>query len=180
MGYPNTAHSGNWKTTFSNIPSIKQVSMVQKYIEGYVKSVIMPDYNLEEVFSQFMGEHYRHPASRQNDNLSQIQLDFKLSEDGLNYFYMLEWMMKLRNPQLATVNNNEPLSEEVLRENTCKNFSLHFLNNQKLTVALIHFKELWPLNVSSISLDMGTDEEIIFTTNFSYESMTFETVSTIL
>jgi hypothetical protein len=177
MAYPNTHHTGNWKISFSNIPVLKDTKVIQKYMEGYVKSLIIPDYNMEESFSPFMGEQIRHQISRQNENLSQLQIDFKLAEDGLNYFYLLEWIVKMRNPQLVGVHGNEALPEAVLRENACHRLTLHFLNNQKITVAYVHFTEAWPLNVSSISLDMGTDEEVIFTTNFSYESVTFETVS---
>jgi len=177
MAYPNTAHSSSWKVTFSNIPVLKDTKLIQRYMEGYCKSLILPDYNMEESFSPFMGEQIRHPISRQNDNLSQFQIDFKLSEDGLNYFFLLEWMMKLRNPQLVNVHGNEALTEKVLRENSCHRLTLHFLNNQKITVAMIHFTEVWPLNVSSVSFDMGTDEEIVFTSNFSYESTTFEIIS---
>ena len=160
MGYPNTAHSGGWKVIFSNLPLLPKTTDM-KLFEGYIKSVILPDYNLEEYQSGFKGETTRYPISRVNENLSQFQIDFILSEDKMNYFYLLQWMMSKRYGQtLENINR----------------ITIELLDNQRRTIGKMHYTEASLVFLSSIPLDSGVDDEITLTTNFSYEEVCFETV----
>jgi hypothetical protein len=165
MAYPNTFHNSRWKVTFSNLPTISNPDNL-KYIEHYVKSIAIPDYNITEYFSDFKGTHIRHPVSHINDNLTQIQLDLKVSENLENYLYLFEWMQRLRY--------GEDINNEMIRRETINRITLHMLDNQSRSKAKVHFTEAFLLNLSSIALDSGVDDEIITTCNFSYEEVLFE------
>lgn len=168
MAFPNTFHSGLWKLTFSNIPTVSD-NKEMRFFDNYVKSIILPDYNIIESYSDLKGERIRHPMSRVNEELSPIQIEFKLSEAGTNYYRLLEWMLGLRY-------KGQNLSNEVLRKNYIERINIMMLDNQKRHVATVYYTNAFLLNLSSISLDSGSDEEIIFTGNFSYEEMKFNTI----
>lgn len=170
MGFPNTYHSGKWQLTFSNIPTIDD-SKQMKYFDNYVKSITLPDYNMNETFSDFKGERIRHPFSRINEEMSQIQIEFKLSEDMFNYLYLLEWMQRLRYAQ--------EVDADMLRKEFIKRINMSILDNEKRTIANLAFTDAFLLNLSSIGLDAGSDEEVSFTANFSYYEYKFERVPVI-
>jgi hypothetical protein len=170
MGFPNTFHSAKWQLTFSNIPTVTDNNHL-KYFDNYVKSIVVPDYNLTEAFSDFKGERIRHPVSRINEDMSQIQIEFKLSEDLFNYLYLLEWMQSLRYGQ--------QIPTEMIRKDFITRINVHILDNEKRTVANLGFTDAFLLNLSSFSLDTGTDEEVTFTANFSYYEIKAERVAVI-
>jgi hypothetical protein len=170
MGYPNTFHSSKWQLTFSNIPTIHD-SKNLKYYDNYVKSVTIPDYNVIETYSDFKGERIRHPMSRVNEEMSQIQIEFKLSEDLFNYLYMLEWMQRLRYAQ--------EIEADALRKEFIKKINMSILDNEKRTIANLAFTDAFLLNLSSLGLDSGSDEEVTFVCNFSYYEFKFERVPVI-
>jgi len=171
MSHPNLFHSGNWKITLSNIPGVRPADM--KYIDNYYKGVTIPDYNMIEHFSNGpAGEMERHPSSRKNEDLSQLQIDFKLSEDAKNYLYFLQWMLARRYGIIDKSRDTR------LWQNTINRITIEILDNQKRNIATIYCTEANLLNLSSLSLDFGSEEETIFTTNFSYKEIGFEFDST--
>lgn len=172
MSFPNTFHSDKWQLTFSNIPSVGAVGDM-KYFDNYVKSVVLPDYNLIEGYSDLKSERLRHPMSRTNEDLSQLQIEFKLSEDMTNYLKLLEWMLSLRYAPL----NPENISEEKLYDEVIKTININILDNQKRMIANMKFSQARLLNLSSMGLDTGSSEEVTFTCNFSYEEIQFDTFS---
>jgi len=165
MSYPNTFHNSRWKVTFSNVPTVDKVDDL-KYLEHYIKSITIPDYNIQELYSEFKGARVRHPISRINDNLTQFQIDIKISENMENYLYLFEWLQRLRYGQ--------ELDEEQIHHETIKRITLHTLDNQSRSVAMLHFTECFLMNLSSLSLDSGVDDELVMTCNFSYEEVLFE------
>jgi hypothetical protein len=165
MSYPNTFHNSRWKLTFSNVPTISNSDEL-KYLEHYVKSITIPDYNMMEAYSEFKGTRIRHPISHPNDNLSQFQIDMKISENMENYLYLFEWLQRLRYGQ--------EIEADLFRRETIKRVTMHILDNQSRSIALLHFTECFLLNLSSLSLDSGVDDELLMTCNFSYEEVIFE------
>ena len=171
MSFPNTAHTGNWRVTLSNIPGVRENEM--RYFDSFYKSIVIPDYNMIEYFSNGpLGETERHPANRINEDLSQIQIEFVMSENSYNYLYFLQWMLSIR------YGNIDKTRDDRLWKNVIDRINIDILDNQKRDIAKIYFTEARLLNLSSLSFVFGSDEEIIFTTNFSYREIGFEFGST--
>lgn len=158
----NTFQQDKWKIKFSNMPSITDLKDMDLY-NLFVKNVTTPDYNLETEQSNFKGSVIHHPISQKNTDLSQIQISFKVSEDFKNYFYLADWIMKLRY--------GVDLPEDAIRKNYIKTITINLLDNQKRHIFNLVFKNAFLKTVSSLSLTMGNAEEIDFTANFSYEEM---------
>lgn len=170
MAFPNTSHSGNWKMTFSNLPYRPERDL--KLLHNFYKSVTIPDYNLEE-FPMYGpdGEFERHPSSHKNENLSQLLVEFKISEDFKNYLYLLQWMMSRRYGNIDTSKDDRNW------QNVINRITIHALDNQKREISQIYFTDCNLVNLSSFPLDFGTEEEIIFTCSFSYREIGFEIIS---
>jgi hypothetical protein len=167
--FPNLFHSSNWQVNFSNMPALETIRDMRLY-DNLVKSITFPDYSLEEIYSDYMGFRIRHPVNKANVDLSQIQIGFKVSEDMRNYIYLFEWMKALRYGDVEDFSSEESL----FRKNTIKAISLNILDNQKRTVAVWRFTEAFLLSLSSLPLDNGISEELVFTCNFSYETLSYE------
>lgn len=163
----NTFHSDKWDVSFSNLPYVdtRDLSMYDRF----VKSVVIPDYNLEEIMSYGPeGFAVRHPVGRKvNYNLSQIQIEFKLSEDLLNYLNLFEWMRSLKYGE------NIP-ETDFFRHHTIKSIAINIRDNQKRSIAVMRFTQCFLLTLSSLGLETGSSEEITFTANFSYEELKYE------
>jgi hypothetical protein len=84
--FPNVLHGDNWQVTFSNIPTLNSTRDMRMY-ENYVKSFVFPDYNIQEIYSDIKGFRVRHPVGgiKANEDLSQVQIEFRISEDMKNY-----------------------------------------------------------------------------------------------
>tara|TARA_Y100000310_G_C20704363_1_gene833724 strand:+ start:20147 stop:20638 length:492 start_codon:yes stop_codon:yes gene_type:complete len=113
----------------------------------------------------------RHPVAgmKKNTNLSQMQVEFKLSEDMRNYFHFFRWIQELKYgiPENGAY-------EGLIRKYTIKSATLSILDNQKRPVVNVRFTELFLLNLSSVQLTMGSSDEVTFTSNFSYEEIFYD------
>jgi hypothetical protein len=140
--------------------------------ENYVKSFTFPDYNMQEIFSDIKGFRIRHPVAgiKANEDLSQIQIEFRVSEDMKNYAHLFLWMQALKYGR-SDIFKDEA---EFFRLNTIKSINLVILDNQKRSIVNWSFTEAFLLSLSSLSLNMGTSDEISFTCNFSYEEIKFD------
>lgn len=167
----NTLHSDRWSVAFSNLPTIDDPRDLVMF-DRFVKSLVIPDYNMEEIISYGnFGYQIRHPAiPKANIDLSQVQIEFKLSEDMQNYLKLFGWMKNLKY--------SEELNPNILvRKNTIKAINLMISDNQKRTIATLSFTQCFLLSLSSLSLEQGSSEEITFTCNFSYEEINYTTES---
>lgn len=171
ISFPNLFHNDKWTISFSNLPTLSTIRDMRIY-DNFVKSVTMPDYNMGELYSDIKGFRIRHPFAGINANidLSQLQIEFKLSEDMRNYINLFEWMQALRYGKVTGFNSEE----EFFRKYTIKSINLNILDNQKRTIAVWRFTEAFLLTLSSLSLNNGTSEEVTFTTNFSYQEIFYE------
>ena len=75
MPFPNTFHQDKWKITFSNLPNSDGEKVDMRLFDLYVKTVVVPDMSFETINTDFKHSSIRQPASRDNDNLSQITIE---------------------------------------------------------------------------------------------------------
>ena len=168
--FPNVLHGDKWKLTFSNIPSLTDTSQM-RYFDNYVKSCVLPSYALGEIISQLpFGFQVRHPLGgmKKNQDLGNITITFKVSEDMYNYIVLFTWIQQLRYGDI------DPSHTGLFREYTTKRLTLSMLDNQKRTVAEISFTNVFLAELSSLDLQFGTTDEISFTATFSYEEIFYD------
>lgn len=169
--FPNVFHSDKWNVTFSNIPSLTEMRDMRLF-DNYVKSVTFPDYNMNEIYSDIIGFRIRHPvAPKANEELSQIMIEFKLSEDMKNYLYLFKYMKDLKYGIAI------PEQENFIRKYTVKTININILDNQKRETVIWSFTECFLLSMSSLPLIMGSSEQVTFSCNFSYEEILYKTKS---
>lgn len=169
--FPNTFHNDKWVLTFSNVPNIDDLNEM-KYFQNYIKSLVLPDYNVGNIPSIGpFGIQINHPQAgmKRNTDLSQLQVEFKVSEDFRNYLHFFNWMRELRYGTLEG-----GAYEGWIRKFNIKRAVLSVLDNQKRTVANITFTELFLLSLSSLQMVMGSSDEVTFTCNFQYEEINYE------
>lgn len=157
----NASHADKFRVNFSNVPGLASPLQLGLY-DNFVRSVTIPDYNMEESFSPFRNEIYRNPISKKNDALSQIQIDFKTDENLDNYYNLLTFMQKIRYGEIDA---------ESLRKSAVNAIEVEILDNQKRIRGTLKFTECYLLSLSSLPLVMGSSEEVVFTCNFSYEEI---------
>ena len=80
----------------SNVPSISTYRDINSMYENWVKSITLPDINLEYLMSDFKTYSQRSPISRVNNNLTPIIAEFKVNEDLTNYLNLVELMQQLK------------------------------------------------------------------------------------
>lgn len=165
MNTLNTSHTGRWKVNISNIPSLSKVSEIGLY-EKFCKSVSIPD---QSVDIDFFTDHNLKRFSinaKPNSDLTDIQITFKVSEDMLNYYNLLDYMLQLKTGEVDT---------DTIRENVTKVISIISLDNSKRERGLLNFHNCFLHSISSIALEMGSAEENVFTTNWKPEYVTYST-----
>jgi len=168
MATINTYHNSKWKLLFSNIPTIEVNRDINSIYENFIKSITIPDYNIENIFVDFKGTRKRQPISRYNDNLTPIMLEFKLNEDLSNYLNFVEYLQQMRYGQPST---------EFIKDNTIKSLNVIFLDNQKRDTYKIYFTNCFIESLSSLPLNMGDDSDITFTVTMTYDEMKFERIN---
>lgn len=162
MSYPNTAHSDKWKLNISNVPSINGITIDIRLFNLYAKSVILPTLSFQTLNTNFKASTIRHPISRENNDLPQLILEFKVDEDFKNYFYIFNFLQSLRYEQPETA---------VFRHNTIKSIDIIFLDNQKRTTNTLSFTNAFITQITSLNLPMGQSEELSFNISLIYEQI---------
>jgi len=169
--FPNVMHSDKWRITFSNIPTLSDASEM-RYFDNYIKSCTLPPYTMGEILSQLpMGMQIRHPLGgmKRNQDLGQLPITFKVSEDMYNYLVLFKWMQELRYGEI------DPSHQDFFRKYSIKRLILSMLDNQKRTVAEITFTNVFLQDLGALDLSFGTTEELSFNCSFSYEEIFYET-----
>jgi len=169
--FPNVMHGDKWKVTFSNIPTLDDMSDM-RYFDNYIKSCTLPPYTMGEIISQLpMGMQIRHPLGgmKRNQDLGQLPITFKVSEDMYNYIILFNWMQQLRYGQI------DPKHDDFFRKYTIKRLVLSMLDNQKRTVAEITFTNVFLQDLGALDLSFGSTEELSFSCGFSYEEIFYKT-----
>jgi len=167
MAVPNLFHGSKCRVVFSNVPTLTSILNINLY-DLYVKQVQIPSYNVLEYYSEFKGERKIHPISRQNTELQQLSIIFKCDEELANYFNLFEWMQELRYGQ------NVPTT--FISDNVIKTITIELLDNEKRAKSRINFSNALLVGLSSLSMTMGSDDEVTFSCDFSYQEIKKETI----
>jgi surface protein len=135
--------------------------------DNYVKSVTLPDYNLDLTDSTFRGQRILQPVSQKNMNLSPLTVTFRTDENQINYHNLWTWLISIKYGQI---------SGDILRNENIKRIDCSLLDNQKRPIRNFYFTNCFLTSLSSLVLQSGTSEEVDFTANFSYEEIKLEAV----
>ena len=174
MAYPNIAIDSNFYITISNMPGIDKMSTM-KYYEEFVRSVSIPAYDLELYTSPLMGGDHIQPLSRQNNDLGELSITFKISEDYANYFFVMYYMMSLRYGVNNVFDAKFP-DRPRLKQNAINEVVVFILDNQKNIIAHVRFKRCFITNLSGLDFNYGSDEELEFSVSIKYTEITFDIV----
>ncbi len=160
----NTFQQDKWRVTFSNVPSLNNQDdpNTLRLYEHFVKNLTIPDYNIEVVRSVFQNSYVFHPVTKINDNLTQLQITFRTTENLFNYYNLFEWMLAVKHGQVNT---------DQIRRNTIKSIEIELLDNQKRHRGSLIFTNSLLTSLSSLSMNMGSSDEVMFTANFVYEEI---------
>jgi len=172
-GFPNTMHNDKWRIIISNIPTLDDMSEM-RYFENYVKTCTIPNYTMGEIISQVpLGFQVRHPLGgmKKNQDLGQLGITFKLSEDMYNYLLLFIWMQQLRHGQI------NPNHDGLFREYNIKRITVQMLDNQKRPIAELIFTNLFLMDLGSLDLSFGSSEELSFMTQFAYEEIIYKPIN---
>lgn len=133
--------------------------------DNYVKSVTLPNYDLQETVSNIQNVIIRHPVARPNTDLPQLQVSFRTTEDLMNYYNLMLWSMQIKYGQ--------PNSSytDFIRKYTINAINLHLLDNEKRERNILTFTKAFMSSLSSIGLEQGSDAEVLFTASFTYEEI---------
>jgi hypothetical protein len=172
----NAFSSDKFKLSLSNVPTLKtDITNIAFLYENFCRSITLPDFNLELTTSDFKGSIIHHSVSRNNDDLSDLLIEFKLDEKGLNYGNLVEYIQRLRYGDLNNVSTRQ-YRDQLARNYTIKAIDVSLLDNQNRPQFVISFKECFIRSISSISLQHGVSEDVSFTINVAYEQMLIEDV----
>lgn len=165
----NTFHQDKWQVVFSNIPSLTNMVEMNLY-NLFIKGVSIPEYTQEYIPSNFKGSQIWNPISQNNDQLNTFEVEFKLSENMENYYNLFHWMQTIR----YGLPNTEAVRSTLIRKNTVKAINLLFLDNQKRVKKKMILTEAVLVGLSNLPLQMGSSEEITFTTTWQYQETFLE------
>lgn len=158
----NRFHQDKWKAYFSNLPTLQNGKIDMALYDQYVKSVILPDYTIETAPTMSFKGATLNPVSMYNFNQTILTVEFKISENAANYFYMYEWLEIVRyNRKTKGIKN--------LKDTTIKSIDIQFLNNEKNPIGKFRFTNAIITNLGSVSLSMGVADEVTFACSFEYE-----------
>jgi len=171
--FPNVMHNDKWKLTFSNIPTLSDISDM-RYFDNYVKNCTLPAYTIGEIISQLpFGFQVRHPLGgmKKNQDLGSLSISFKVSEDMYNYMVFFSWIQQLRYGEISSDHH------EYFRLYTIKVLALIMMDNQKRPVATIKFTNLFLSDLGELPLTYGSTEELTFNCTFTYEEIKYEMIN---
>jgi len=166
--FPNTIKNDFFSVVFSNLPS--HIKIDKRYYDNYIKSIVIPDYNIQTIPSNFSGVTINHPFSKINDTLSEFQITFVLSQNAINYLNFLDWIRSLRYGDIDTTNSN------LISKYFINSVDVNFLNAAKKTIATISFKDCLPTMISSLALEYGSSNEVTWTSNLKFRLMEYHTI----
>lgn len=163
MSTINKFNSDKWKVIFSNFPtpSTRTTKLDLSLFNNNVKTISLPDFNLEYTQLPFGGYSENHSVNKLNNNLNALTIEFLVDEDLENYFAFYDWYDEIRNGRATK--NNSYIHRSVIGE-----ILVQFLDNQNRKGTLLRFSECVISNVSSLNLIYGSSDYVPFTVTFLY------------
>lgn len=169
---PNVFHGDKFSVIFSNLPSQKDFKDF-RYFHNYIKNLVLPEYSMDLIQSNFQGATLRHPdAPKMNRDLAQLMISFRLSEDMKNYMFLLDLLRSTRYGQVPEDYLNP---EHLISKYSIKSIDVNLLDNHKRCICVISFLNCFCTMISSLNLEFGNSDEVTFSTNWSYSEMTYKT-----
>lgn len=173
----NTFSSDKWKVNFSSIPTLNSTLQdLASLYEHSIKSITLPDYNVNFTQSNFRASVIHHPVDHENEDLSDLLIEFVVDENFLNYYNLFEYAQKYKyhNPNIPSPSTNINDKKSIFRLYDIKSIDVLILDNQRRTKKILSFKECFIHSISSIALVMGESENVTFTVNFKYQEVFLE------
>ena len=132
-------------------------------IEFMVQEAVLPGMQLGEVIINHMSQVQQRPGDNITWNLLSLQIitDEKL----LSYKQAWQFITKVKNPKLGTMDNvNQPFDAE-----------LHILTNKNNVSHKIKFYDAWIQSIGDLQLTQNTteDEPILFNIELQYDYYEF-------
>jgi hypothetical protein len=168
----NTFHDSNFKVAISNVPTLEHINELSLY-HNFIRSVSLPGFSIDMLTSDWRGEQSLHPGNHKNDDLGDITITFKLTEDLMNYFYMAQYIMDMR---YENADNTDDDPKDRMKMNFIKAIDIMILDNSKRRVANIKFSRCFPTNISTLDLDYTNGNEVDFTVTFKFTEIHFAPV----
>jgi hypothetical protein len=164
----NDFHNSNFRVTLGDFPGAQASDM--SIFHNFVKSVSLPGFSLATTTTSHFGvDELHNMGSRDNNDLGDLSIVFKLSEGLLNYFYIANYIQSVRHK----ANISKP-GQEKQKDNIITSIAVDLLNNQEKAIARIHYFRCVPTSIDGLSLDYAQTGVLTFTTSFKFEEMTFE------
>jgi hypothetical protein len=165
MGFPNIFNSDAFQINISNMPSVDQGKIdVHKLYDLYIKSISVPNIDLEVIHSDLMESSTFHPIGRANVDLPNLSLEFKCDEDLENYYNLYEWMQALKY-------GRQVISSDTAKSTNIKSIDIVFLDNENRRRGYFRFTNAYITSLGSLNLTQGSSEEVTFPVTFNYEEI---------
>ena len=165
MSVINTFNTDSFSVVFSNIPVPENEPEVDvKLFNNFLKSVTLPDYNLEVQDSYFGNIVRKQPISRINNDLTQMTFDFKVDEDLQNYMACYTWIKELREGRATKHSLGK------LHKSNIAAINVIVKDNEKREKYRLVFKECQIISLSALVLQYGINDEVIFSTTMNYHN----------
>ena len=161
----NTYNDSNFLITISNIPGVDMSNMWM--FDNYIRSIDVPGLGLG-AYDEFIDMRSKivHPmhGARYQD-LADATLTIKLSENLLNYFYLMRYVQTLR----TGINNEDQLGTQLV-ENKIREIKVTFLDNQKREIGYYTLNGAIITNLMNMTLSYDSTSTIDFNVTLKYES----------
>ncbi len=161
----NTYHDSNFKITVSNVPGM---TLDQLYlIDNFIKGIDIPGFSLN-AYQEFIDQDQMvvHPLQHRQADLGEVTLTMKITENLLNYLYLMRYMQTLK----YGIKDSVIPGEEIVSDKINK-ISIDFLDNQQRVIANYSFNGCMPTQISNIPLIYGSNNEITFSLTLRVESV---------
>jgi hypothetical protein len=162
----NDFHNSNFRVTLSNFPGLNDSDL--HIFHNNIRSIQLPGFTLETFITKNMGkDHLHNMGSRQNDNLGDLSITYKLSESLLNYFHIANYIESVKHQKNIS---NVPKQ----KDNNIGSIIVELLSNQKTPVCRIHYKDVVLSGIDGLALDYTNGAVMTFTSTMKFEQMQFE------
>lgn len=171
----NNFNKNKWICRFSNMVDFTDLELDTTVLDNYIRTVNIPDLSVNMLTSEFQHERQLHPDPRGARDLQTINMEFKMDEEGKNFYYFWCWLMSMRAGK--PIGKKTALGEKLLRMDCIDAIEVCLLNNDKVMVSKMKFLHCIPTNLSALSLETGQAQEATFIVTFDYENMTLQPVT---
>jgi len=138
-----TSHRSNFRLVFPFMPFLGTNEKADSILL-YLKEVTLPEVELEvtDIPTQFMD----FKTASNKLKYGNLTVSFAISELFINYKFIYNWMMAIKDPELWPVINRQVEA------------TLHVLSNMKNPKLTIELFDLFPISLSSLDFKYTTED----------------------